>query len=188
MIYVGTFAKSIFPALRLGFVIVPSDLHDSFLGARRNIDIHPPMLEQMALTDFIVGGHYGRHLRRMRAAYRERLEALAEAIKHHCDGALRLRPVQAGLHAIGELNGVEEERVYEEARRRDIEVAPLGTYFIGPQRATGLLLGFAATRPEALRRGVERLAESIDAARKWPHRLTRSGTSHGRASRGKLRS
>src|SRR5262249_13447551 len=135
-----------------------------------------------------VGGHYARHLRRMRTAYSERLEALADSIKHCCDGAVRLRPVQAGLHAVAELNGVDEERVYEEARLREIEVAPLGTYFLGRRTASGVLLGFASSRPEALRRGVERLAESIDAARKWPHRATRSGPSHARASREQLRS
>jgi GntR family transcriptional regulator/MocR family aminotransferase len=170
VIYVGTFAKSVFPALRLGFVIVPSDLHDRFLVARRTTDAHPPLLEQMALADFIGEGHYARHLRRMRTVYRERLEALAEAADHLCAGLLRLRTVQSGLHAVADLDGVDEERVCEEARHRGVEVAPLGTYFVGRSTGNGLLLGFASTRPEALRRGMEKLAAAIEAARRATHR------------------
>jgi GntR family transcriptional regulator/MocR family aminotransferase len=166
VIYVGTFAKSIFPALRLGFVIVPGDLRDNFLAARRAADFHPPLLEQMALADFIGEGHYARHLRRMRSAYRERLEALTDAATRLCAGALRLRPVQTGLHAVADLNGVDEQRAFEEARDRGVEVAPLGMYFLGRPTANGLLLGFASTRPEALRRGMERLAASLEAARR----------------------
>jgi GntR family transcriptional regulator/MocR family aminotransferase len=173
VIYVGTFAKSVFPALRIGFVIVPFDLHDKFLAARRAAEQHPPLLEQMALADFIGCGHYGRHLRRMRAAYRERLEALIDAATHLCAGALRLRKVQTGLHAVAELDGVDEERVYEEARDRGIEVAPLGMYFIGRRTAAGLLLGFASARPDALRRGMSGLAASIEAARR-PARRSRA--------------
>jgi GntR family transcriptional regulator/MocR family aminotransferase len=166
VIYVGTFAKSVFPALRLGFVIVPSDLHDQFAAARRAADLHPPLLEQMALSDFIAGRHYARHLRRMRTAYRERLEALTEAAERLCGGALRLRTVQTGLHAVADLHDVDEGRVYEAARARGIEVAPLGMYFMGRQTVNGLLLGFASTRPDVLRRGMETLAASIEAAQR----------------------
>jgi len=166
VIYIGTFAKSVFPALRLGFVVVPSDLHASFLAARRASDLHPPLLEQMALADFMVDGHYARHLRRMRSAYRERLEALSEAVERTCAGALRLRPVQAGLHAFADLDDVDEELVCDEAKARGVEVSPMGTYFIGRRMANGLVLGFAATRPDAIREGIELLAASIEAARR----------------------
>ncbi len=166
VIYVGTFAKTLFPAIRLGFIIVPSDLHDAFFAARRAAEFHPPLLEQMALADFIANGHYARHLRRMRAAYRERLDALADAAERLCGGALRLRAVQTGLHVVADLDDVDEERVYEEARARGIEVAPLGMYFLGRPSAHGLLLGFASIRPDALRRGMERLALAIEAARR----------------------
>src|SRR5262249_30721618 len=131
VIYVGSFAKSVFPALRLGFIIVPSDLRCTFARARRAADLHPPLLEQMALADFIVGGHYARHLRRMRAVYRERLEVLADAADTLCGGALELHHVQTGLHVVAHLHGVDEDRVCWEARERGIEVAPLGMYFIG---------------------------------------------------------
>jgi GntR family transcriptional regulator/MocR family aminotransferase len=68
VIYVGTFAKTVFPAMRLGFFVVPLDLRDKVLAARRTADFHPPLLEQMVLADFIAEGHYARHLRRMQTA------------------------------------------------------------------------------------------------------------------------
>jgi GntR family transcriptional regulator/MocR family aminotransferase len=72
VIYVGTFAKSMFPAMRLAFLIVPLDLVPHVHAMRRAADLHPPVLEQLALADFIRDGHYAAHLRRMRAVYRER--------------------------------------------------------------------------------------------------------------------
>jgi GntR family transcriptional regulator/MocR family aminotransferase len=166
VIYVGTFAKSIFPAMRLGFVIVPIDLVPHVLAARRAAEMHPPLLEQMALTDFIGDGHYATHLRRMRSVYRERVEALEAAAREYCDGVLRLRPIQTGLHAVADLNGVDDERVCDEARARGIEVAPLGMYYLRGRPAQGLVLGFASTPPDALRLGMEHLAAAIDAARR----------------------
>lgn len=79
MIHVNSFSKTLFPSLRVGYLITPSDLHDRVRAARRASDLRPPTLQQAVLADFIDGGHYDRHLRRMRAAYRERLEALVDA-------------------------------------------------------------------------------------------------------------
>jgi GntR family transcriptional regulator / MocR family aminotransferase len=166
VIYVGTFAKSIFPTMRLGFVIVPTDLREYFRAARRAADLHPPVLEQMALADFIREGHYATHLRRMRAVYRERREALEAGAKEFCDGVLRLRPIQSGLHAVADLDGIDAESVCHEARARGLEVERLGTYYVGRRTLNGLVLGFASTPPDTLRRGMERLAIAIDAVRR----------------------
>jgi GntR family transcriptional regulator/MocR family aminotransferase len=168
VLYVGSFAKSICPAMRLGFMVLPIGLQPPFLAARRAADMSPPLLEQMALADFIGCGLYATHLRRMRSAYRERVEALTEAAKTFCEGGLRLRPIQTGLHAVADLDGVDEGRVCDEAAARGIEVAPLGLYYLGRRRANALVLGFASMPPEALRRGMAGLAEAIDAARHAP--------------------
>jgi GntR family transcriptional regulator / MocR family aminotransferase len=167
VIYTGSFSKTLFPSLRLGFLIVPSDLRDRLVTARRAADQHPPVLDQAVLADFILEGHFARHLRRMRTAYRQRLEALAAATERYCGGALRLRPVQTGLHAVADLDGVDAVRVSAEAQRRGIEAAPLAAYSARPARAAnGLALGFAAARPDVLRRGAEQLAAAIEAARR----------------------
>ena len=179
VIYVGTFAKSIFPAMRLGFVIVPVDLIPPMQAIRRAADLHPPVLEQLALADFIRDGHYATHLRRLRTHCRERVEALDAAATELCAGVLRLRPVRTGLHAVADLDGVEDERVCQEAHERGIEVAPLSMYYLGRLTANGLLLGFAATPPDSLRRGMEGLAAAIDAAR-HPRRALQTRVATGR--------
>jgi GntR family transcriptional regulator/MocR family aminotransferase len=165
VIYVGSFSKTLFPALRLGFLIVPSDLQDRFLAARRAADLHPPLLEQAVLADFMIEGHFERHLRRMREIYRERLEALMSAAERFCPDALRLRPVRTGLHVAGNLEGVDAGAVFQEAAVRGVEVAPLSEYFFGRTKAVnGLVLGFAAVPPDTISQGMERLADAIETA------------------------
>jgi GntR family transcriptional regulator/MocR family aminotransferase len=180
VIYIGSFSKTLFPALRLGFMIVPSDLRDRILSVRRATDIHPQLLDQAVLADFIAGGHFERHLRRMRTAYRERLEALAAAATRHCGGVLQIRPVTTGLHAVADLSGADAVPVSEEAYARGVEVAPMQRYCVTPSRAANaLVLGFAAVRPDGFRNGMERLAAAIDAAGRGQPRGTVRRTSAG---------
>lgn len=164
VIYVGTFSKTLFPGLRLGFLIVPRDLQTGFLAARLATDLHPPPLEQRVLAAFIQGGHYERHLRRMQAAYAERLDALQRAIER--SGApLRMRCVQGGIHAVVDVIGASAERVHAEALARGIESMPLAAYYVGDgPRPNALLLGFAAVSPAAIRAGVTCLARIVEAA------------------------
>src|SRR5215211_5883732 len=79
VIYLGTFSKVLFPALRLGYLVVPPDLVDAFVNARALLDRHSPILEQVVLADFIAEGHFLRHIRRMRALYAERQAVLLAA-------------------------------------------------------------------------------------------------------------
>jgi len=72
VIYLGTFSKVLFPALRLGYLVVPPDLTDVFVAVRLFVDRHVPILEQMALADFMTEGHFTRHIRRMHTVYAER--------------------------------------------------------------------------------------------------------------------
>lgn len=179
VIYIGSFSKTMFPALRLGFLIVPPDLLDNLMAARRAADVHPPMLEQTVLADFMAAGHYERHLRRMRSVYRERVEALMSGAQRYCAGVLTIRPVRTGLHAIADLDCVSARSVTREALNRGLEMMPLGHYYTGPGRNDrSLVLGFAAVRPEALLAGMEQLARAIDAAK----RPGRSGFAAGKAA------
>jgi GntR family transcriptional regulator/MocR family aminotransferase len=165
VIYVGTFSKALFPSLRLGFLIVPADLHDRLVAVRRATDLHPPALDQLVLADFMNAGHFDRHIRRMRGVYGERLEVLASAAKRYCAGALRIRPTHTGLHAVADVDGVEAAAVSAQAEARGVEVMPLSEYWLGrPAGRDGLMLGFAAVRPDALNKGMERLADAIEAA------------------------
>ena len=164
VIYVGTFSKTLFPALRLGFLIVPRDLQAGFVTARLATDLHPPVFQQKVLAAFISRGHFDRHLRRMQAAYAERLDALRRAIDR--SGApMRLRPVHGGMHAVVDLHGVSAELVHEEAAVAGIETMPLSSYYFGAgRRPNALLLGFGAVASPVIRAGVARLARAIEAA------------------------
>jgi GntR family transcriptional regulator/MocR family aminotransferase len=187
VIYVGSFSKTLFPALRLGFLIVPPDLQDTVRAIRRAGEQHPPILDQAALADLMAGGHFDRHLRRMRAAYQERLEALAAAIDRDGAGVLRLRPPQTGLHAVADLEGVDAVRAFEEALARGVEVMPLSAYGFGRTKPpNGLVIGFAAVRPDAIARGMERLVAAIEAARRSAE--SRAGDADARAGAATMRS
>ncbi len=165
VIYVGGFSKTLFPSLRLGFLIVPPDLQDRLLTMRRHIGAYPPLLDQAVLADFMQAGHFERHLRRMRAAYRERLEALAAAMERRCGGALRLRKAPTGLHVVADLSHADAVRVFEQAAARGVEVMPLSAHFIGRTRPpNALVLGFGAVRPDSIDVGMQRLADAIEAA------------------------
>jgi GntR family transcriptional regulator/MocR family aminotransferase len=167
VVYVGSFAKNLFPALRLGFLILPPDLEHPFRRARLSTDVHSATLEQVALAEFIARGHFERHLRRMRSVYRERLAALLAAAERRCGGALRIRPVRAGLHVAADLEGASDVRVAEEAASRGVDVMPLSSYYFGRgPRANGLVLGFGGVRPDAMDEGMQILAASVEAARR----------------------
>ena len=96
-------------------------------------------MDQAVLADFMTGGHFERHLRRMRTEYRARRDALTDAAARHCRGALQLRPVVTGLHAIADLEAADDELVFHEAMARGVELMPLSAYCSarGRQRPTG---------------------------------------------------
>jgi GntR family transcriptional regulator/MocR family aminotransferase len=163
VIYVGSFSKTLFPALRLGYLILPLDLVEAFRIARRATDIHTPVLEQAVVAEFMAEGHYERHLRRMRVEYRARRDALVQAVRRHCDGALSLREVTTGLHALADLTETEAERVSGDAFARGVEAMPLSAYRHGRRAVTeSLVLGFGAIRPELVEAGIQTLAETIE--------------------------
>jgi GntR family transcriptional regulator/MocR family aminotransferase len=167
VVYVGSFSKSLCPALRLGFLVVPTDLRTQVVHARRIAEHHPPTLEQAALAEFMARGDYERHLRRMRVAYRERLAAVTDALHTFCGGALRMRPVRMGLHLVADLDGVDATDVANEAMARGVETMPLSAYATpGQKPPNALVLGLGAVPPDMLVRGAQTLAEAIHEVRR----------------------
>lgn len=105
--------KVLFPALGIGYLILPPPLVKAFETVRRFINIHPPILEQVVLTDFIAEGHLARHLRRMRSLYAERRAALLEAVH---EIPLEVHPPEAGIHCVGWLpDGIDDLSLAREA-------------------------------------------------------------------------
>jgi GntR family transcriptional regulator/MocR family aminotransferase len=162
VIFTGSFSAVLFPALRLGYLVVPQEMVDIFATAASVSTHHPPLLEQAILCDFITEGHFARHIRRMRELYAERLGMLLECAKEKLAGALEISSVEAGLQTIGWLKGkLHAERVTQLAAERNVEVIPLSRYALGKSRPNGLVLGFAAVEPKEIGRGVEELAQIL---------------------------
>ena len=161
----GSFGKVLFPALRLGYLVLPTALVERVAALRSATVRHPPVLEQAVLTAFIEEGHLSRHVRRMREVYAERRAALYEAAERLLGERLVLSPVEAGLQTAGLLGaGFRAEVVVRAAAEEGVEVTALGQEWPGRFRREGLQLGFAAV-PAEVRRGVEVLARVLDGAR-----------------------
>jgi GntR family transcriptional regulator/MocR family aminotransferase len=165
VIYVGTFSKTMFPGLRIGFLVVPTPYVDAFARARSMVPAPASAIDQAALARFIADGHFATHLRRMRSAYRERAEALIAALDADCSGALVPHPSETGMQLWAELrHGLSDSRVRDEARLRGVECSAVSDYYLGrPQRA-GLVLGFGCVRPQQMRTATQRLASALEAA------------------------
>jgi GntR family transcriptional regulator/MocR family aminotransferase len=162
VLYVGTFSKVLFPALRLGYLVVPPDLVDAFVSARELTDRHPPTVDQAILADFIAEGHFGRHIRRTRALYARRQAALVEQAARELRGLLDVRPAAAGMHLVGRLpEGVDDHEASRRAARLGVEAPPVSLYGGAPRGRGALMLGYAAVGELEMRRAVRRLAEAL---------------------------
>jgi GntR family transcriptional regulator / MocR family aminotransferase len=169
VLHAGTFGKTLFPSLRVGYLVVPMDLVPVFQSAKAVMNRHAPLLDQVVLCDFIGEGHFGRHVRRMREVYSERLSVLLESARQRLDGLLDISNIEAGLQTVGWLDaGIDDEAVVKSASARQVEVVPLSRYDRGRPKRKGLLLGFAASIPNEIRRGVRELAIALEEVRKRP--------------------
>ena len=168
VILAGSFNKSMFPALRLGYLVLPPRLVDTFIGAKAISTRHHPLLEQAAMHDFLSEGHFGTHIRRMRRIYAERLQCLMQQVRTHIGDALRLSAIEAGLQTVGYLgHGPGAEEVAAEAAKRKIDTVPLVRYtHVASHGANALQIGFAAVNEDAICHGVRELAAAIEVAGK----------------------
>ena len=160
VIYCGTFSKTLAPALRLGFAVVPPPLMPAFRQARGLMDRGPGTLQQAVLAEFMREGRLAPHIRRMRTEYARRRTALLAALARHAPGLAALA-APGGLHLVARLDAAADEAaMVAGARARGLAVAPLGAYFCGAHRPGelaqgGLVLGFAGM-PTALAGDVAR--------------------------------
>jgi GntR family transcriptional regulator/MocR family aminotransferase len=163
VLFAGSFSKVLFPSLRLGYLVLPPDLIEHFAAAKTVLNRHAPPFEQTVLCDFIVEGHFARHLRRMREVYAERLSVLTEHARQKLKGLLELSSVEAGLQTVGWLQqGIDSRAARRAAAARKVEVMPLRFYSRGPMQREGLQLGFAAVNAQEIKRGVHQLAAALE--------------------------
>jgi GntR family transcriptional regulator/MocR family aminotransferase len=159
----GTFSKTLFPALRLGYIVVPDAWREPMVKLRRRIERYPPALPQAVLALFLSEGHFARHMRRMRELYGTRLACLRANVERHLHGVLKLTDMESGLNAPAILlNGMTSDEASTRARKRELEVWPLSRYCISRDDVHGLLLGFAAFNEREIRKGVIELARAFE--------------------------
>jgi GntR family transcriptional regulator/MocR family aminotransferase len=166
VIFAGSFSKMLFPSLRMAFVVVPTNLVDPLTSARSLVDRYARVVEQAVLCDFIEGGHFGQHLRRMRSMYGERLEVLRAAAAEHWGEALQLVPTDTGLQTVGWLAagwkaGWTDRALAAAAAERGIELGPLSPYGLEWKQTNGVQLGFAAVPPAEIRRAAALLGKTL---------------------------
>jgi GntR family transcriptional regulator/MocR family aminotransferase len=159
VVYIGTFSKVLFPALRVGYLVIPPDLVDRFAAVREAMDIFPPTLLPAVLADFIVEGHFARHLRRTNLLYRERRSMLVETLRT-LGSRWRVVGAEAGIHLVA-LCDRRDRPIAVRAARDGLWAMPLSSCHLGPPRHQGLVLGYGGTDVTEIPEAVARLRKVI---------------------------
>jgi GntR family transcriptional regulator/MocR family aminotransferase len=175
VLYVGTFSKTMFPSLRLGFMVLPPLLIEGFRRARALVDGHSTLIEQAALAEFIDSGQLSRHIRRMRELYSERHFAFVEAAQARLNGMLSVVPSEGGMHMMGWLrDGENDVAIAHHASALGVSCRPLSLFRYKSKGRPGLLFGFAAFTPSQIRTGIELLAKALSAPSLSPRQERRN--------------
>jgi GntR family transcriptional regulator/MocR family aminotransferase len=158
VIFLGSFSKVLFPALRLGYVVLPEQLLTPFLETKQLIDRGSPTLTQAAVADFITEGHFERHLRRLRHEYGRRWQVLVEALDQNLAGNVTYVKASAGLHIMLYLaEEADERQVVRAAAAAGVEIYPGAPYHLQQPARPSILLGFSGLSQNEIQEGVRRL-------------------------------
>jgi GntR family transcriptional regulator/MocR family aminotransferase len=162
VVYMNSFTSTIFPSLRLSYLVVPRAIVDRFGETLRRTERYATVPNQIVLADFIAAGHFAKHVRRCREAYAEREGVLREALRNECHGMFADDLGSAGMHLCARFKGrIDDNAVAAAARDAGLIVEPLSRFYAGPAEHSGLLLGFAGFRPDVLREAAKRLGQVL---------------------------
>ena len=167
VVYAGSISKTLAPALRLGWLVVPPSLLEAVMHEKLLADRGTARIEQHAFADFLDRGELDRHLRRMRARYRRQRDELVQALRDALPEAT-VCGAAGGLHVTVELTDADDERsILDEARARRVEIETMGDFRpAGAGSTPALVLGYAQMPEPSIRAGVRELAEAVHAARR----------------------
>jgi len=144
--------------------VVPEQVVDAFVAARALADRHSPALEQALVAEFLAEGHFARHIRRMRALYAERQDALVSASRRELAGLLDVAPSEAGMHVVGWLPALASDRdLSHRAAAGGISAPAVSSYALRHRARPGLLLGYACVNARQIGEGLRKLAPVLGA-------------------------
>ena len=167
VLYLGTFSKVIYPGIRLGYLVVPPKLVESFKSGLYELQRPGQVVIQAALADFIEEGHFASNIRRLRQIYGERRRLLQTSLAPVASVGARLSTIDSGLHLVVEFDEVcDDVRIAELAAEQGLRVYPLSYYGMGEKRDKGLIIGYAYATTEDITKYGNILAEVIQSALK----------------------
>lgn len=162
VIYIGTFSRTVFSALRIGYLIAPKSLASAFSSAKWLCDRHTATLEQETLAEFITTGMYERHLRRVRRRNTARRGVLLDAVHQYLGDRVEVTGDGAGAHVVlWSSKRISEDTVVKKAASQGVGIYGVSRYFLTQPSRTGLMLGYSRTKDEQIREGIRRLGEIL---------------------------
>jgi GntR family transcriptional regulator / MocR family aminotransferase len=164
VIYVGTLSKILFPALRLGYLVLPKALIEVFRTLKYLSDRHTASLQQDVVTEFVAQGHFERHLRRTRKRNAQRRVALLRALEREFGDAISVQGANAGLHLLAWFRNrapEDAEEIVARAEQAGVGVYPVTPFYLDRPPAAGLVLGYAALNASEIDAGITRLADHL---------------------------
>jgi GntR family transcriptional regulator/MocR family aminotransferase len=160
IIYVGTSSRTVFPALRIGYLIVPKSMASAFTAAKWLNDLHSATLEQETLAEFITSGMYERHLRRLRRRNAARREALLDAIHQYLDKRVDVTGDGSGAHVVlWPGKRVFEGTLIDSAACKGVGVYGISHCFLTRPSRPGLILGYSRMNEGEIREGIRLLSQ-----------------------------
>jgi GntR family transcriptional regulator/MocR family aminotransferase len=166
VIYVGSLGKMLYPGLRMGYMVVPDNLVDSFRTGVAELYREGQLMQQAVLTEFILDGHLTSHVRRMRGLYGERRELLINAIRERFGETLSVRGDEAGLHFVLDLpDSADDRMIAASALSAGVVTRPLDNYYLNRLAARkGLMLGYACVPNDQIAPHFDKLADVVEQA------------------------
>ncbi|BAB76437.1 PLP-dependent aminotransferase family protein [Anabaena sp. FACHB-709] len=162
VVYVGTFSKVLFPALRLGYLVLPQNLVNIFARAKWLADRQCSLLEQYALTDFITEGHLERHIRRMRSLYNQRRQTLVQSLFSHFGNRAKILGENAGMHLMVKIDTqISDDEIVQSADLSGVSIGAAYPQYLKDSPGSEFIFGYAELNEQQIQEGVRRLARVI---------------------------
>ncbi|MBN9247412.1 MAG: PLP-dependent aminotransferase family protein, partial [Hyphomicrobium sp.] len=162
ILYVGTFTKTLFPGVRIAYLVAPSYLVKTFVTARTLVDGHSAYLNQAVLAEFMSGGHFTAHVRRMRELYKGRRDAFLEAFDRHLSPFASFDVANGGFQITCDVrNGVGEAESIRVAAQLGIELPSLRSLYLARPQRSGWVMGYVGLAPQEAEAAMRKLARSL---------------------------